>query len=222
MRMHIDPVTLQRVSLNPADPLDRFAMDFLDARSPIGFVPFMNAVHKVEDVWSVTWLRHGQFQVQLFIIPPNYVIPEHTHPNVDSYECNIGGQSRFSHGGKFITPEEAFTQPGERGLSKIRGALIRVRPNDVHGGVFGESGAVFFSIQHWLNGVAPHCVAADYSGKVMGPHHLASIKAGEPVAADQLGLDVRDAATGEMSRVTIGASTSSIRKVCLHDVFSPE
>jgi len=192
---HVDPKTRAMIPLNPEDPLDRFVMDFLNARSPIGFVPLLNAVHKIEDVWSVTWLRHGQFQVQLFVIPPNYIIPEHTHPNVDSYECYIGGQARFSHGGKYVTPEETFTEPGQNGLSKLRGMLVRVRPNDPHGGIFGDGGAVFFSIQHWLNGIEPHCVAADYSGKVMGPHHMSAVKAGDPVLADV--LQQSDAASQE-------------------------
>lgn len=193
--LHFDPKTGNHLPLDHNDPLDRFVMDFLSACSPIGFVPLLGAVHKVEDVWSVTWLRRGQFQVQLFVMPPNYIVPEHTHPNVDSYECYVGGQARFSHGGRFITPEMAFTEPDDHGFSTIRGMLVRVRPNDLHGGFFGDSGAVFFSIQHWLNGVEPHCVAADYIGKVMGPHHLATVKAGEPVLSGKLTL--RDAATAE-------------------------
>ena len=41
------------------------------------------------------------------------------------------------------------------------------------------------SIQHWLNGVKPHCVSADYSGLVMSDEHYRSIKYGAPIRANQ-------------------------------------
>ena len=61
----------------------------------------------------------------------------------------------------------------------MRGRVIRVRSNDKHGGVFGPSGGVFFSVQRWLNGVKPHCVSADYNGVVMGPDHMAGVVFGD-------------------------------------------
>ena len=61
----------------------------------------------------------------------------------------------------------------------LRGTTIRVKPNDKHGGTFGKEGGIFFSVQKWLNGVEPHCVAADYIGKTMGDHHLKSVKCGD-------------------------------------------
>ena len=70
-----------------------------------------------------------------------------------------------------------------------------LRPNDVHGGVFGEGGGVFLSVQHWLNGVKPHCVSADYDGITMGEHHLAGVKYGEAKAKKK--LTAKDAASLE-------------------------
>lgn len=178
------------------DPLERFLEWFLKSGPNIGLIPLMGAVHKVEDVWSVRWFKHGQFQVQLFVVPPNYVIPEHTHPNVDSFEVYLGGQIRFSHQGKWVVPESALVEEGEYGTAPMRGMTIRVRPNDLHGGVFGESGGVFMSVQHWLNGVEPHCVGSDYDGIVMGPNHYASVKCGTPVLKDDLSEE--DAASLEV------------------------
>ena len=162
----------------------------------IGAIPLHDAVHNIEGVWSVTWYRAGSFQIQMFIVPPNYVIPEHNHPNVDSIEVYLGGQIMFSHGGKFVVTEAMFTEPAERGLAQARGGRIRVRQNDIHGGVFGPSGGVFMSVQHWLNGVEPHCVAADYTGPTMGPDHFAKVKFGEPILKNQSDLVATDAASG--------------------------
>jgi hypothetical protein len=160
----------------------------------IGFIPFQNAVRNIEDVWSVTWFREPPFQIQMFLVPPNYVIPEHTHPNVDSFEVYLGGQIRFSHGGEWVVSEDAFTNPGQLGLPQMRGATIRVKPGEKHGGVFGPGGGVFMSVQHWLNGVDPHCVAADYDGPVMGPDHFRKVITGTPIMREQADLSAIDVA----------------------------
>jgi len=180
--------------------LEEFAGWFLKNSSVIASVPLHGAVSKIEDVTSVLMYRGGSFQVQMFIVPADYIIPEHTHPNVDSLEIYMGGQIRFSHSGKWVISDDEFfnASPDEQrgtGLPQRAGHAIRVRPDELHGGIFGPSGGVFLSIQHWLNGVKPHCVAADYIGVVMGKHHLDSVKNGSPVLKEKLSFS--DAAHGE-------------------------
>ena len=152
----------------PLDELERFCVSFLEKMTVLGAVPFEGAVSKIENVTGILLYRSGQFQVQMFAVPEGTIIPEHTHPNVDSIEVYMGGNIHFSHSGKY-SYDGAFLIPdgGPLGLAKKRGNLIRVRPNDIHGGVFGKGGGVFLSVQHWLNGVTPHCVAADYDGITM-------------------------------------------------------
>ena len=148
----------------------------------IGAVPFQNAVWKIQDVTSILLYRKGQFQVQMFAVPEHTIVPEHTHPNVDSIEVYVGGNIAFSHSGKYIVPKDTIVPKGPLGLCSRRGLRVRVRPNDVHGGVVGEGGGVFLSVQHWLNGVEPHCVAADYTGLAMGEHHLSKVVYGDASA----------------------------------------
>ena len=185
----------QTAPANPADPLEQFLRQFLTKGSPIGYVPLNGAVRYIDGVTAVLWYRKAPFQIQMFVVPPNHIIPEHTHPNVDSYEVYVGGQIKFSHSGKFIISEADFMTPNEHGCSKVRGGIIRVRPNDLHGGVFGASGGVFFSVQRWLNGVQPHCVSADYNGVVMGPEHMAGVVFGEAELKSE--LTAIDAASSE-------------------------
>src|SRR5437763_7118025 len=105
----------------------------------IGAVPFSGAVSKIQDVTAILLYRKDPFQVQMFAVPEGTIIPEHTHPNVDSIEVYVGGNIMFSHSGKYIVPaEEVHARDGPLGLASRRGITIRVRPNDVHGGVVGE------------------------------------------------------------------------------------
>jgi len=169
------------------DQLEKFCAWFLKTMPVLGAVPFSGAVSKIQDVTAILLYRKGQFQVQMFAVPEGTIIPEHTHPNVDSIEVYVGGNINFSHSGKYTCPKEAvFANDGPLKLSNRRGERIRVRPNDLHGGIFGEGGGVFLSVQHWLNGVEPHCVAADYNGVTMGEDHLAKVVHGDASAKPQL------------------------------------
>ena len=174
------------------DPLEIFFHRFFKNASPLGYIPLFKSVHKVEDVTSVIWYRKKEFQVQLFIVPGGTLIPEHTHPNVDSFEVLLGGQIEFSHLGKWTATKEFNRGPTTDGLVENRGVYQRVRPDEVHGAVAGPDGGVFMSVQRWLNGVEPHCVAADYEGIAMGEHHLTSVKYGN--ASTKQKLTIRDIA----------------------------
>lgn len=190
------------------DDLQIFARNFLKKAGVLGAVPFHGAVDRIENVTSVLMYRRGQFQVQMFIVPEGTIIPEHVHPNVDSIEVYVGGNYRLSHSGKFTNLEsDIVANDGPLGLAKLRGYMIRVRPNHIHGGVFGKGGGVFLSIQKWLNGVKPHCVARDYSGTTMGPDHKNKVVFGdamapakELVASDAAYLETQDTCSAEMKR----------------------
>ena len=108
--------------------------------------------------------REGQFQTQLFIVEPNVVIPDHIHPNVDSFEVAIHGMTFRHYGMTILTPE-----------SDSAGSSIYVHRNDPHGGGSCDDGGCFLSVQQWLNGVPPTSVGNDWDGDTMGPQHDSKI-----------------------------------------------
>ena len=178
------------------DQLEKFCDSFLKKTPVIGAVPFAGAVSMIEDVTSILLYRQSQFQVQMFAAPAGTIIPEHTHPNVDNIQVYVGGNIRFSLGGKYVYgADQLFALNGPLGLANRRGLTIRVRPNDIHGAVFGEGGGVFLSAQQWLNGVKPHCVGADYDGLTMGEDHLSKVVNGNATAKAE--LTAKDAASLE-------------------------
>jgi hypothetical protein len=184
------------------DELQKFARDYMKEYGLLGAVPFHGAVDRVENVTSVLMYRKDQFQVQMFIVPEGTIIPEHVHPNVDSIEIYVGGNYRLSHSGKFTNLESEVAEDGSPlKMAKLRGYAIRVRPDHIHGGVFGKGGGVFLSIQQWLNGVKPHCVARDYSGMTMGPDHKDKVVFGEAVCPAKE-LELSDAAYLEAQKAS--------------------
>ena len=133
------------------------------------YTPFKNPLLFVEKVISVVLYRKDNFQVELIICQPNTVIPEHKHPDVDSYECFLYGM-KFTHSGETIINEEQALEEQD-GYPVNAYQTIRVRTNDPHGGTASDKGGAFISIQHWLNGVEPTHVGSNWDGNSMGTNH---------------------------------------------------
>jgi hypothetical protein len=117
-----------------------------------------------------TLFRQAPFQVQVFLNEPNCEIVDHTHPNIDSYEVYLGGEVYFRLNGQTIITPEMMNEP-----QNLIGKMIRILPSDWHGATLGDKGGAFFSIQHWLNGVAPTSVELDWQGPAIDEAHSAAI-----------------------------------------------
>lgn len=160
----IDPINF--------DDLEQFMGWFLKSRPLL--VPATSALSFYETAVGIVLYRQPPYQVQLFIAKPNTPIVEHEHPNVDSFEVFLHGME-FTHGGAMQIAMADALRVNECGLPIAYGAPIRVKPTDRHGGIGSHNGGAFLSIQKWLNGVPPTCVAADWSGDPMGPDHKTKI-----------------------------------------------
>jgi|TARA_B100001996_G_scaffold117588_1_gene89007 hypothetical protein len=159
------------------DTLRKFVVDYLNTSAVADAVDlktedFEQDFFGVEGYCRKVQYRKPPFQVEILRPTPNMIIPEHTHPNIDSFEVHLGGDNEFSHHGEWVARDFDYSRIRDERYYKridecfyIRGMLcIEVKHTDVHGGCFGENGGLFMSIQHWLNGVEPTCVGYDYEG----------------------------------------------------------
>ena len=112
--------------------------------------PLDNSLTHIKDTYGVVLYRQGPFQVELFNVKPNSEIVPHLHPNVDSFEVFLTGDIHFMCNGEW-----SYEQ-------KLGESITRVKPDSWHGGLFGERGGCFLSVQHWLNGVPPTFVGNDW------------------------------------------------------------
>ena len=183
-------------TMGPETSLKDFAYAFREEAKVYGYLPSgINAVHNIGIVTVIVLYRNGPFQVEMFAIPSNFIIPEHTHPNVESYELHIGGDIAFSHDGRWVDKDKFIPVPGS---DNYRNSLIYVKTSDLHGSVIGPRGGVFMSIQKWLNGTEPSCVALDYDGIVVGTDHHNKVNYGKPkLKSEQKDLTWKDAASKE-------------------------
>jgi hypothetical protein len=152
------------------DKLSSFADWYLSSHKALS-IPALNSIHFMDDLTAVTLFRKDDFQVELVICKPNSEIPDHIHPNVDSFEVYISGSIMFRHQKELKVPKEIADSITWDGFSESRGMRIRVKPDDWHGATIGESGGCFLSIQQWLNNIKPTTVGHDWRGESLGPVH---------------------------------------------------
>lgn len=119
---------------------------------------------------SVILHRVGQFQTELFIVPPDIEQVEmHTHPNVDSFEMELTGHFDLKVKG------ERFHATNDNNYELKDRITVNIPHDHVHGGDI-KNGASFLSFQHWLNGVKPTSVATDYKLDLDDPGLLSGKK----------------------------------------------
>lgn len=170
----------KEIEWNDSHSLEDFLNWFLISGPPIGKIPFNNPVevtyfNEGKKATMIKWYQKGPFQVQLIITDPDMIVPEHNHPNMDSYEVYGGGQINFYKNGILETKDFTKISAEEDGTAPNRGNFIRVKPNEVHGGIFGSERGIFFSVQKWKNGVIPHDATKDWEGIVYSEEHKSKI-----------------------------------------------
>lgn len=139
-----------------------FEQPFSSFRAPATPVTHYTNPPKGALVTGVVLHREAPYQVELISVAPSTdgtLLPDHRHPNVDSIEAYVSGALGFTIRGAVV----ASSDPTRWAADKP-GSVVRVRPTDIHGAYVGAEGAVFLSVQRWLNGVEPSSVGLDWDG----------------------------------------------------------
>jgi hypothetical protein len=137
-------------------------------------IPHSNSIVNVSSMHGVVLYRAECWQVQLFVIEPNSAVPDHRHPNVDSYDVYLSGDIEFTLEGvnrhyNNVDISEAFFN----GSNIYYGTSVRILPNAWHGGN-SHGGGSFLSIQQWLNGVVPTSIGDDWMPKTSDARRIYS------------------------------------------------
>jgi hypothetical protein len=124
-----------------------------------------------DDATAVCLFRKGRFQVELYLIHPNPIVPVHEHPGVEVIKVRLGAKTY-----PFLS--ETLKD------GKSHGSGIRNESE--------EKGYPLLAIQHWI-AREPTTVASMWRGNTVGPKQEALIKRFTPDAVVKDGW----ASTGE-------------------------
>lgn len=127
------------------------------------FPPKGAEVFVTDDATASCVFRHGRFQVEIYLIHPDPVIPLHEHPGVESIDL---AYSQIVN----IGPDPVFLEVNREGVA--HGFDIRARAE--------RSGFVMYSIQHWSEGIEMSTIGSRWKGQTAGPRHEALIRRFNP------------------------------------------
>lgn len=158
--------------------VEEFAEWYESADFPIR-PPQNNAIFKTNNACALVLYREGQFQVELYIVDPNSITPEHRHPGVESIIMYLSGEgSTTINEVQPADPRPFFNMLNSNGTSILFKQKLRLDSNDSHGLVCYDKGFAFFSIEKWPDGITPTSVAAHWDGETTGDIHNNTIAGG--------------------------------------------
>ena len=139
--------------------VEEFGKWWIGSGMPIIF-PDNAEVFLSDDATAICLFRKGRFQVEMYLIHPNPIVPVHEHPGVEVIKVRLGGR-------KF--PYMSTTlHDGEK-----HGSGVRLEAE--------ELGYPLLAIQHWLTR-DPTTVASMWRGETVGPKQEKLIKRFNPEA----------------------------------------
>lgn len=131
------------------------------AENGMPLLPPENAeVFLSDDATATCLFRHKQYQVELYMIHPNPIIPIHEHPGVDNFEIPQGAWDETID----------YFNIQRSGMSHGLGFKERSK----------NSGFALYSAQKWDDGLTPSTIGARWKGHTAGPLHEALIKRFNP------------------------------------------
>lgn len=146
------------------DPLIAYGHWFMEQGPSVPLSP-IDGVTRVGNFSGLVLHRSGQFQTQMWICDPGSVIPEHSHPNVDSIQLYVSGSLNL-----FVRDLVEAAPNGTSIQLRERGGNARVLPGQGHSAKIGPMGACFLTFQHWLVD-PPSSVEMDWVGEALSDEH---------------------------------------------------
>jgi len=156
---------LYKSFLESKDPLRAFGHWYLGKMLKENCLPVDTVFKNIKmynNASAVVLFRRYPFQVELFIAPGNVSVPEHSHPDVDSYEVYFGGDIAFSKNNR---KDARVIRELPNKKSSAWGWFMRIGCEDKHEATSLETGGSFLSVQYWKNKVEATSIGENWIGE---------------------------------------------------------
>ena len=139
--------------------------------------PFDSPVYVTSISYSYVLFREGQYQAELYLVKPNAVSPEHSHPGVENIIMILSGAVGGTTNGLYEDNTELAMQSQEDGTSMLFTEMGEVLTDkDVHSLTTGVTGGAFISFEKWPDGVTPYSVTENWEGDAIDGEHQGIIR----------------------------------------------
>lgn len=154
------PNPLKGINIPSWDTVYDFMVWWFEKGSPLMFPD--NVVNCSDDATSISLFRHGQFQVELYLIFPQPNLPRHEHPDVeviklrpDNWEFKNGEFRNLTNYEASDTLKQGQSHGAGRNFKESVGGL--------------DTGFGLLAFQKWKEGLKVTTVASRWRGETVGP-----------------------------------------------------
>lgn len=169
MRLGLVSELLDRLRLPPSwDGVEAFARWYFDEGMPF-LPPFDGRVVSTDDATSAVIFRHGQFQVEQYLIHKQEKVRRHSHPNIrELITVNFGGGGEGQlHPQAFVSAMWGVGQPMLRAGQIHESSDLQREAN--------KDGYLLLTFEWWQEGIKPTSAALNWRGFVAGPRHMRAL-----------------------------------------------
>lgn len=151
--------------------LDEFTQWYIDNNYPIR-PPAEEPVFVTDHSHSAIVYREGRYQVELYLMGPNWQTPNHSHPGVEHRIIFINGTISGTKNGELVNDSEPwFDKVKDDGTCVASGFHTDFDASDWHSVKIGHMGGILIITQHWEEGITMTSQSVHYIGEPIGPEH---------------------------------------------------
>jgi len=156
--------------------IDEFTKWYQDNGYPFK-PPAGDPVYVTDHTLSSIVFREGRFQVELYMMGPNWETPNHGHPGIDHKIIFLNGTVGGSKNGTFLSDSSQWaSQSREDGCNVLFGIINDFCGDDFHQVHIGPKGGLIAITQKWDEGLVMASQSVQYVGEPIGPEHSPHIK----------------------------------------------
>lgn len=153
------------------DNLEQFTKWYIDNNYPFR-PPAGEPVYVTDYTHSTIIFREDRYQVELYLMSPNWETPSHSHPGVEHKIIFINGTISGTRNGKIVDDSSIWHNLAkEDGTCVIMGNYTDFDPEDWHSVKLGDKGGFVLVTQKWEEGLKMTSQSVHYVGEPIGPEH---------------------------------------------------
>jgi hypothetical protein len=151
--------------------IDEFTKWYQDNGYPFK-PPAGDPIYVTDHTLSSIIFREGRYQVELYLLAPNWITPNHGHPGINHRIIFLNGTVGGSKNGTFLNDSfEWCDNAREDGCNILFGFVNDFTGDDYHQVYTGHRGGLVAITQEWDEGLIMSSQSVQYIGESIGPEH---------------------------------------------------
>lgn len=134
--------------------------------------PAGDTIYITDHTLSSIVFREERFQVELYMMGPNWESPNHGHPGIEHRIIFLNGTVGGSKNGVYYNDSTPWCDKArEDGCNILFGVSNDFCGEDFHQVHIGHRGGLIAITQHWAEGLEMSSQSVQYTGEPIGPEH---------------------------------------------------